>query len=104
MPAAIFFSILLLAAESAPSTILPRPPCTAANAGDFWPDQANKDHKLAAKLARCGELQICSRGFFRFRWDFPTVRVDQLSKNPGTRIPAECSDGQASDGSSSPQR
>jgi hypothetical protein len=99
-------SILILAAESAPPLTAGRPACTAAIAGEFWPEQANKDHKLAAKLARCGQLQMCTRGYLRYRWNSPTIRLDQLSKHSGRPIPAECGDGQRGEASpaSSPAR
>jgi hypothetical protein len=103
VPVALFLSLVLLAAESAPTPVPERPACTAANAGQFWPEQANKDHKLAAKLARCGELRICTRGLFHYRWESPTVRADQLSKG-ALPIPAECREAQPEDGSPSPSR
>jgi hypothetical protein len=90
LPVAIFLSIFLLAGESIPVTNPIKPKCDAKTAGELWPAEANKDRMLSAKLARCGELQICVRGHYKYRWESPTVRVDQLSPRAGKPIPAEC--------------
>lgn len=56
----------------------PRPPCNKSMAGKMWPDAANRDHKALIKLAHCGELQMCSRDIWHYRWESLTVRLDQL--------------------------
>jgi hypothetical protein len=102
VPVALLLSILILATESglAPAPTLPA--CTAAKVGELWPEEANKDRKLAAKLAHCGELRICTRASRHYRWDSPTIRADQLSKRPGLPIPAECRDNPADETPPSP--
>ena len=68
-----------------------KPACNAQNYGRMWPDAANHDPKMLTKLSQCGELQICTRPGFRYRWESLTVRVDQLrrgKKKPAT--PAGC--------------
>ena len=87
MPVAIFVLYLISAGGSATGE---KPPCNAANAGVWWPPEANRDPKAAMRLARCGELQICSRAFFRFKWQSPTVRFDQLAEDGSVQPPAEC--------------
>jgi hypothetical protein len=57
-----------------------RPACTSENHGRLWPDAANHDPKLLARLVRCGDLLICVRGTWHYRWEAPTVRVDQLKR------------------------
>jgi len=56
----------------------PQPLCNAQNYGRMWPDAANDNPKMLLKLARCGDLQICSRHAMRYKWVALTVRVDQL--------------------------
>jgi hypothetical protein len=56
----------------------PRSACTRETQGRFWPEQANTDRKLARELTRSGELQICSRGFFRYNWEPLTVNYQTL--------------------------
>jgi hypothetical protein len=81
MLSAIVIYALLLPAAASPNAIEPeRPACSSALEGQFWPLRANSDRKLASRLAHCGQLDICSRGTFKFRWRPLTVRVDQLSR------------------------
>ena len=56
-----------------------RPVCSSAIQGRMWPEAANHDPKLISRLARCGELFICVRGTWRYHWESPSVRVEQLS-------------------------
>lgn len=58
-----------------------RPSCGSQNQGQMWPDAANHDDKLLSRLVRCGELYICVRGTWRYHWEAPTVRLDQLSRH-----------------------
>ena len=58
-----------------------RPACTSQNQGSMWPEAANHDPKLISRLARCGELLICVRGTWRYHWEAPSVRVDQLARH-----------------------
>jgi hypothetical protein len=47
----------------------------------MWPEAANHDRKLLAQLIRCGELVICVRANWRYHWESPSVRLDQLAKH-----------------------
>jgi hypothetical protein len=67
-----------------------RPACNKKNAGQLWPDAANSDHSVRARAARCGELQICSRDEWHYRWQALTVRIDQLRGGAGLAKPAAC--------------
>jgi hypothetical protein len=59
------------------------PNCSAKPRGQFWPPEANQDRGLLLKLARLGELHMCTRGAWRYRWESPTVHVSQLAKGGG---------------------
>jgi hypothetical protein len=67
-----------------------RPACNKHNAGQMWPNAANHDHQLVSKLARCGELQMCVRDVWRYRWTPLTVRLDQLRGGQRFQKPAGC--------------
>src|ERR1700731_4502308 len=67
-------SLTGLAADSS------QPACNAQNYGRMWPEPANHNPKLVTKLSQCGELQICSRSSWRYRWKSLTVRIDQLQR------------------------
>ncbi len=68
------FPWLCLAADDS------RPACNSENHGRMWPEAANHDPQL---LVRCGDLLICVRGTWHYRWEAPTVRVDQLARQLG---------------------
>ena len=78
--------VLCLAADD------PRPDCGSKNRGQFWPEAANHDPKLLSQLARCGELLVCVRRDWRYQWESPTIRVDQLARNAKAKAsePAVC--------------
>ena len=64
-----------------------KPVCNADTAGDFWPAEANRDSNALAKFARSGELEVCSHGYWRYRWIHLTVRVNNPKKPPVQEIP-----------------
>ncbi len=67
-----------------------KPACNAGNVGRLWPEAANHDPKLLKKMARCGELELCTHGFWRYRWESLTVRLDQLRGASHLPKPAGC--------------
>jgi hypothetical protein len=69
-----------------------RPACNSENDGRMWPEAANHDPQLLARLVRCGDLLICVRGTWHYRWEAPTVRVDQLARHAKSKAskPAVC--------------
>jgi hypothetical protein len=91
-----------------------KPVCDASTDGLLWPEAANHDFKLRKKFSRCGELEVCARGRWHFRWQSVTVRLDQLRGGSQFPKPAGCEifpeaakdDNRApvSDGASSAQR
>jgi hypothetical protein len=54
--------------------------CSAKLRGRFWPQEANQDRGLLVKLARWGELCVCTRGIWRCRGESSTVHVNQLAR------------------------
>jgi hypothetical protein len=68
----------------------PKPACSAKIAGQLWPEAANHDPALRKKLSRCGELELCTRGIWRYRWESLTVRIDQLRGGSQLPKPAGC--------------
>ena len=69
-----------------------RPVCSSQNQGQMWPEAANHDSKLLSRLVRCGELFICVRGNWRYHWETPTIRLDQLGHQAKSKLskPAVC--------------
>jgi hypothetical protein len=66
----------------------PKPACTAANVGRFWPDEANDNPKFAAALTPYGYPEICTFSGKTYRWRSLTVPVNRLRKEPKRRAPA----------------
>ena len=62
-----------------------RPACNSHNQGSLWPEAANHDRSLIARLVRCGELLICVRGNWRYHWEAASVRLDQLGQRAKTK-------------------
>ncbi len=85
---------LLLAIALASGSVPGKPPRSACNKqtqGLFWPDNANRDRKLASQLMRSGDLHLCTRGIFRYNWQPLTVSYRSLlakTKAPAPQIPA----------------
>jgi hypothetical protein len=69
-----------------------RPACSPQNQGRMWPEAANHDSKLLSRLVRCGELLICVRGSWRYHWETPSVRLDQLGRGAKSKTskPSVC--------------
>jgi hypothetical protein len=63
--------------------------CNASTLGKMYPAQANSDPQVRNELFTCGELQVCTRGRWRYRWVPLSVRIDQLTKDKAHR-PARC--------------
>lgn len=73
------FSLLLLGGLLAvDAAAAARPVCNGENAGVMWPLEANFNPALVSKLSRDGQLWLCGRGHWRFRWEKAAVHVNQL--------------------------
>ena len=55
-----------------------RPHCGPENAGQMWPEAANHDSGLLLRLAREGNLRICTPGLWKYQWQSPTVSLKQM--------------------------
>lgn len=64
-----------------------RPACDQARRGQLWPSGANQDRTALKQALHCGELKICSRGLWKFRWEAVGVPMWQLA---GQQAPAAC--------------
>jgi hypothetical protein len=73
-----------------------RPACNAKMFGETWPPAANSDSRLLNELARRGELQICTRGAWRYRWTSPTVHINQLLKRRGDQFQSSSTESHSS--------
>jgi hypothetical protein len=69
-----------------------RPRCAEQTQGYFWPEEANHDRQALRQAVRCGTLQVCSRGFWRYRWQPVSTPYWRLS---GAPVPADCADADA---------
>jgi hypothetical protein len=78
--------VLLMLAAAGPD----RRVCNAASVGRMWPDAANDNPRMVMKLSRCGELEICTRAAWRYRWKPATVTIEQLRDGAKSRRPAGC--------------
>jgi len=81
---------LLLMVPVALAQDVEKPKCSADTVGQLWPADANHDSALFAKHSRCGELELCVRRVWRYRWETLSVRLDQLAKNGQIHKPAGC--------------
>ncbi len=68
-----------------------KPQCNAKNRGSLWPAQANTDPAAARKALRCGELQMCTAGTWKYRWEPMTVSLSQLTTGVRAEVPG-CSE------------
>ncbi|MFZ0592242.1 MAG: hypothetical protein WAM39_17395 [Bryobacteraceae bacterium] len=62
-----------------------RPVCNKMTAGELWPPQA-KTHRAAFwRLSQSGELEVCSRAPWHYRWESLTVNVHYLAARQRTQ-------------------
>lgn len=83
-------AVALVSASLSPAADDLKPACNSHTVGKLWPDAANEDAKLRKKMARCGELELCTRGQWRYRWEALTVRLDQLRGGESIAKPVGC--------------
>lgn len=57
-----------------------RPTCDADTVGLMWPNEANLSPAALHKLAKQGDLWLCTRAPWRYKWQRPAVSVSQLKK------------------------
>jgi hypothetical protein len=57
-----------------------RPVCDADTVGLMWPNEANLNPQALQKLAKSGELWLCTKHPWRYKWEKPAVHFAQLKK------------------------
>ena len=57
-----------------------KPVCNSQSLGTFWPESANSDRRNLYALSHTGELELCTRGFYKYRWQSLTVSYQELLK------------------------
>jgi hypothetical protein len=63
-----------------------KPACNAAHQGMFWPEEANTSQEAQQKLTRSGELEMCSRTPWKYRWQHLSVNIKALeAKHPAPK-------------------
>ena len=62
-----------------------KPRCNAEIRGQFWPDEANHNPKIARTLAKTGKLELCTVRTWRHRWEPVTVTLSDLIKKRDQR-------------------
>jgi len=72
-----------------PAPGVARPACNAQTSGRMWPDAANGNPRLLVKLSQTGELEICTRGDWRYGWKSPTVSLTQLRDQASSKRAAK---------------
>jgi hypothetical protein len=55
-----------------------KPACDAKSLSKFWPDAANSDSRTLFDLSRTGQLELCTRGTFRYKWRALTVSYQEI--------------------------
>jgi hypothetical protein len=61
-----------------------KPVCNATNRGKFWPQEANFNRAAARQLYQSGELEMCSPGLWRYKWQHLRVNVRDLVRREHT--------------------
>jgi hypothetical protein len=64
----------------APPAAPSKPECSRQMAGRFWPEGANSNPAMARQLSRRGDLEVCTRTTWSYRWASPTIDINQLRK------------------------
>jgi hypothetical protein len=55
-----------------------KPVCNAQSQGQFWPEEANVNRDAMREHYQQGDLEMCSRGEWRYKWEHLSVNVRQL--------------------------
>ena len=63
-----------------------RPACIANTVGNFWPKEANSSSETLKLLASDGELWMCKRGRWSYKWERPVVTLEQLRKEQEAKV------------------
>jgi hypothetical protein len=69
---------VLIATCAFGDSVAVKPACDAKSLSKFWPDAANSDPRTLFDLSRTGQLELCTRGTFRYKWRPLTVSYQEL--------------------------
>ena len=69
-----FFGAICLAQDAQ------KPVCNAKTQGQFWPAEANSGPDAVRRLTQSGEIEMCSQGVWRYKWEHLSVSVRDLAK------------------------
>ncbi len=81
LAALLTFSYATCLAASGPD----RPVCNKKTAGELWPPEAKTNRAAFWRLSQSGELEVCSRAPWHYRWESLTVNVHDLAARRGTQ-------------------
>ena len=81
----MLFEALIFAVMLASNSGDSRPACSPITRGMMWPAQANEDGRLAVRLAKTGDLQICTKGPWKYNWIAPVIHWEDLRKDKTKR-------------------
>lgn len=75
-----FVLLVFLATFALAGSTAVRPECNKSMAGKLWPPTALKDKETFRQLSQSGELQVCARTTWHYRWQSLTVNARDLHK------------------------
>jgi hypothetical protein len=58
----------------------PKPACNARSQGQFWPPEANVSKDAVWRLYQQGNLEMCSLGVWKYKWERLSVNIRDLAK------------------------
>ena len=59
-----------------------KPVCNSRTRGHFWPEEANNNKVAARKYLQSGELEMCTMGSWKYRWQFLSIKVHPEKPKP----------------------
>jgi hypothetical protein len=78
----IAFSTAICFAQEAPKAV-----CNAKTQGQFWPAEANFSPDAARRYTQSGELEVCARGVWKYKWEHLSINVRDLAKSKHLATP-----------------
>jgi hypothetical protein len=73
-----------------------KPICNAKTRGQFWPAEANSSPEAARRLTQSGEIEMCSQGLWKYRWEHLSLNVRDLANSQHPETPQPKTSGGAS--------
>jgi|ERR1700679_716339 hypothetical protein len=57
-----------------------KPACNAKTRGDYWPAEANSSPQAVRRFTQSGELEMCSRDFWKYKWVHLSINAHNFAK------------------------